>query len=325
MRCTRIIPIAWAAAAAVIGGCQGLNPAAQREENVQVLMAEAEVFLQQGLTDSALAAFGLALEENPRLLEAHLGMGHIYRSRGDYDLASRAYERAVETDPNSFQAHYYLALVRQLMGQIEEAVRIYLRALTINPDSLEANRDLSSAYLQLGQAAQAIPYALRATQIDPDNQAAWCNLAAAYSLTGQYAQAVDAYRQAAELGELADPVLLGLADAHIHLDNYQQAINVLELLIRRSPSSTAHERLGLALFKMRRFEEALAQYRQAQQLDAQDTAALNGVGVCLMTLYLQGNREDHSLRDEALEAWRQSLLLEPDQPRIIDLLARFGR
>ncbi len=314
-------------AGTVVAGC-AIHPTSTdraREVRAARYIQEADQYLGQGMLDSALAAFGLALEENPELTQAHMGMGEIYRTRGDYSLASSAYERAASTDPTNFDAHYYLGLMRQLVGNIQAAIQAYLQALAINPNSVEANRDLAAAYLQAGQSGEALPYALKAIELDPDAQAAWCNLAATYSLLGRYEQAVDAYREAAELGDLADPVMLGLADAHLRLGNHQRAINVLRTLLRKAETATAHERLGYALFKLREFDEALVEYRRAAELDPRDTAALNGVGATLMTMYIQDNRDRSSLREEAITAWRRSVQLRPDQPRIVDLLARYGR
>jgi tetratricopeptide (TPR) repeat protein len=311
----------------LVGGCQ-VGPTADqrgREAKAQQYMVEADRYLEQGLLDSALAAFGLALEENPNLVDAHMGMGEIYRERGDFELASRAYERATSNDPTNFDAHYYLGLMRQLVGRVQDAIQAYLLALAINPESAEANRDLAAAYLQAGLSSEALPYAIRATRLDPDSQAAWANLAATYSLMGRFDDAIDAYRQAAELGDLADPVLLGFADAHLRLSNYQRAITVLRTLLRSSESATAYERLGFAQFKLRDFDAALDSYRRALRLDANETAALNGVGASLMTMYIQGGRERTSLRDEAIASWRRSVQLRPDQPRIVDLLARYSR
>ncbi|MFP4144408.1 MAG: tetratricopeptide repeat protein [Phycisphaeraceae bacterium] len=294
---------------------------AQAEQFVQ----EAEAYLERGLSDSAMAAFSEALEENPRLLEAHLGMGHIFRGWGEYDLAGRAYERAVETDPGSYEANYYLGLARQLVGRVDDAVRHYLRALAINPDGYKASRDLASAYLQQGRARQAIPYAEQAVEQNPEDQAAWANLAAAYSVAEQWEKAVDAYRQALDLGESAPQLLLGLADAHINLENYQRAEAVLNSLLRQRPNVTAYERLGYIRFKQGRFDAALEAYRSALEQDSDDPASLNGLGVSLMTQYLQGGRENDALRREAVDAWRRSLKIRPNQPQIVDLLARFSR
>lgn len=297
----------------------------EREARINQLISEAELHLDEGLTDSALAKFGLALEENPRLIQAQMGMGNIWRKRGDYTKARSAYETATKIDPNDFGARYYLGHMQHLLGEVQAAIKTYLQALAINPDSPEANRDLAAAYLQTGKAGDARAYAERATELNPDSQESWSNLAACYSLLGDYEDAVDAYRQAAELGPLSEPVLLGLADAHIRLGNFTRAINTLNVLLRENPSATAYERLGFAQFKMRDFESALRNFRRALKLDEQDTAALNGVGVCLMTLYIEGERTNTYQRDQALDAWRQSLRIRPEQPRITDLLYRYSK
>ena len=305
-------------------GCQApLNLHKQSKSNHHMGMAKK--YLDRSLTDAALAAFGLALEENPRVTDAHMGMGDIYRLYGNYELASRAYERATYIDPNHFSAHYYLALMRQMLGRLDEAIATYLKALAINPRSFEANRDITAAYLQLGQMSLAVRYAERATELAPDSQESWTNLAAAYSLQGRYNESVNAYRQAAEQGSLNNRVLLGLANAHIRLGNYPRAINVLNSLIHREPSSTAYERLGYANFKQREFRQALKNFQISLSLVENDTAALNGVGVCLMTLYIQGGRENLIQRDQAVGAWRKSVQLRPDQPRIVDLISRYER
>lgn len=294
-----------------------------REQAAQAHMAEAQDFLDRGQLDSALAAFGLALEENPTLVDAYMGMGSIYHERGDYELASRSYERATNIEPNNFDAQYYLGLMHQLVGRIEQAISTYLRALAIDPDHYDANANLASAYLQLGQAESALPYAKRATQLRPDDQAAWANLAATYSLMRDYRQAVSAYRRASELGEAAQPILLGLAEAHIRMGNFPEAENVLRSVLGIEPSAPAFERMGYILFKQQRFVDALNHFNQALNINPSDTAALNGVGVAKMTLFLKGGRTERNLKDDAISAWRKSLRLEPDQPRILDLLSRY--
>jgi superkiller protein 3 len=215
--------------------------------------------------------------------------------------------------------------MQQLRGLIRNAVASYQRALAIHPDNFDANQSLASAYLQLGRPADATPYAKRATEIMPESQAAWANLATSQSLAGLYNDAVESYRQALELGEPAEPILLGLADAHIRLNHFERAINVLQTLIRTTPSTTAYERTGYSQFKLRNFEDALKNYRIAYTLDSQDTAVLNGLGVCLMTMYIQSGRAQTAQRDEAVDSWQHSLQLRPNQPKIVDLLTRYQR
>ena len=279
----------------------------------------------RGDDTAALNAFSLALLDNPKLTEAYMGIGSIYLDQGAYGQAQQNFADAARIEPDNPRVQYSWGLSLHKAGQIEAAVARYLTALNLQPENFLSNREIASAYLQLGRAQTALPYALNATRLRPESQPAWSNLAATYSLLGRYEEAIDAYRTANELGELADPVLLGLADAHIRLGNFPRAINTLNSLIQSSPSATAHERLGLAYFKLRRFEDALTQYEAGLTLDRRDLASLNGAGACYMTLYIEANRENTDHRDRALQCWRTSVRLQPDQPRIVDLLSRYGR
>lgn len=297
----------------------------QHEARAQARMAEAHAFLDQGWDASALAAFGMAIEENPNLTEAHLGMGNLYRKDGELHLAERSYERAVGIAPESFDANYYLGLVRHLQGKVEQAVSSYLRAIVISPGDAGANRNLAAAMLQLNRPADALPYAQRAVELSPSNQAAWANLGAICNLLGRYEQAIDAYRGAAEHGPAAPPILLGLGHAHLKLEHYDRALVVFERLNREGDSVVAQERIGYIRYRQKQYDAALEAYDAAVKQQPRDTASLNGLGVCLMTLYLQSDRDDRTHWRRALDAWRQSLRVDPGQTRIVDLLARYEK
>ena len=278
---------------------------------------------KEGYTAQALSAFNQAVDENPALTEAYLGIGDIYREKADYQLAERAYRSAVISDRNNFDARYFLGLNSQLQGKLPEAIASYERALRIQPNSYLANREMGSAVLQSGKPAESIKFAKRAVELNPDSQPAWANLAAAYSLTGDYRSAVDAYRQTLELGDAQEPVLIGLADAHIKLGNYKRAENALLAMQRKADSPLARERMGLVLFKQRRYEEAVASYGAALSQNAKDTAALNGMGVSKMAIFLRDGEEDEAMRIEALGLWRRSLAIRPEQRFLIDLISRY--
>lgn len=299
--------------------------APEAQKRAQELTEKASELKSEGFSAQALDAFSAAVEENPQLTEAHLGIGNIFRERGIYDQADTAYRKAVVSDPNNFDARYLLGLTNQLKGDLPRAISSYKRALMINKDSYEANRDMGSAILQSGRSKEAIQYAKRAVEINPDSQPGWANLAAAYSLSGDYENAVQAYRQTLELGEPAIPVLLGLADAHLRLGNLQRAENVLHAIEREGGDPITRERMGLVLFKQSKFERAAESYRSALADNPRDTAALNGLGISLMAIYLRDGEEDDKLRVEALTNWRQSLNLRPEQRNLIDLISRYTK
>lgn len=307
-------------------GCQARREA-EKQARIDDYLNRATQYREQGLEDSAFAMFGQALLENPRVVGAHIGIGDIYKERGDYDKASVRFELAAAIEPTNYDAHYNLGVCKQLLGDIPYAIKAYRQAISLSPDSAEANRDLASAYLQQGKPGLALAFAKRATELSPESFGAWANLAFTYSRVERYTEAVDAFRSASELADKDDdlePVLVGLADAHIRLGNYTRATNTLNTLILKNPTSTVHERLGVCLFKQRKYEEALRQFKQAIELDAEDTAALNGLGVAYMTLYIEGGRDNTYQRDQALKAWSKSLDIKPNQSAITSLVTRYS-
>ncbi len=299
---------------------------AERQARIDELIAQARAFREEGLDDSAFARFGQALLENPRVVDAHLGIGDIYKDRGEYDKASVRFELVAAIEPTNFDAHYNLGVCKQVLGDLSYAIKSYQRAINLRPDSPEANRDIASAYLQDNKAGLALAYAERAVELDKESFGAWANLGFIYARAERFEDAIGAFRTASELAGAEDdpePVLLGLADAHIRVGNYTRAMNTLNAIIAATPSSTAHERMGVALFKQRRYEDALRHFKDAVGLDNNDTAALNGLGVAYMTLYIEGGRDNTWQRDQALDAWAKSLEINPDQQSIVSLVARY--
>ena len=131
------------------------------------------------------------------------------------------------------------------------------------------------------------------------------------------------YQQAAEVMALSGPLLTNLAESLARLERYEEARNTLTQLIKTSPSAAAHERLGFCLFKLRRYDEAKAQFERALALDADYYPALNGLGVCELNTWLWSERKDGAARERALQALRRSIQISRSQPRIEELLSRY--
>lgn len=296
-----------------------------RPDQASALVERGRQALAQGQTDTAIQWYLAALDQNPGSTLAHLGLGAAYRTKGDYERGAQAYEAALTLHPNSFEGWYGQGLCWQQADQPTKAITCYLRALAIQPDSFEANRDLASSYSQAGQPGSALPYAKKAAELRPQDQAASANLATVYSLQGRFAEAAAAFNQAAQLGPVQEPIVLGLADAQLRLGRIDEAIVTLETFLRDRYSAVGHERLGYCRFKKRQFDQAVYHYRATLALKSDNTAALNGLGVCLMALSMQAGPSPQAatLREEALQSWRQSLAVDRQQPQVMSLLSRY--
>lgn len=313
-------------ACAALVACQN-QPRVETAHQTRRDLSEAQRYAEQGLFEAALAAFERVLDENPRQVQAHIGVGDVHEARGDYGQAAERYAIAKALDPGNYKATYKLGLMYHLLDRVRDAIREYLQAIAIRPESFDANLNLATAYLQINEPALGLPYAEQAVKLNPNSQTAHANLGAIYAAMGQYALAIDEYRAAAELGDLEPQIALNMAEALIRAGRYPQALNVLRILAAGQGRDNAevYERTGYAHFKAGDYEKSLAAYEKALEIAPDDPAALNGKGVNLMTMYLKGKREDTSLRDRAIAAWQKSVQADPTQRRIVDLIARYRK
>lgn len=306
------------------GPADATRPAPAREQSRE-FVDQAKGLRGEGREDEALALLTRAIELNPTLTVAHLEIGDIFEERGDYESAEQAYGTAATQQPTNFDAQFGHGRVLQLLNRVAEAVRAYLRALAIRPDNFDANLALASAYLQIDGPAQALPYAQRSVQLNPSSGAAHANLGSVYQALSRHREAVEQYQAAAELMELTPALLLNMAASLGKIERYEEMINTLDAAQRIEPSAVISERIGFAQFKLRRFDEAMAAFTRAVEIDPNHFPAHNGLGVCYLNQYILSGKADPDAHDRAIRSLKQSLRINSRQPRIVDLVARYER
>jgi len=320
----RALAVAAALGCVALAGCAGSSANRFDAQRVQALLDEARSARETGDREQAIALFERIVEENPTIVEAHMGLAELFRQAGEHAKAQRAYAQAAKLKPDSFEAQFGDGLMLHLLGRLTEAVRAYLRALAIDPADFQANLNAATAYLQLGEPAYALPFARRAVEVKAEDGPARVNLGAVYAAMGRWEEAVEAYRQAQERMAPTPALLMNLADALSKLQRHEEMREALAQLLAIEPSAQAWERMGAALFRLGRYDQALQAFRNALEFDDQHYPALNGVGVCLLNRHLASGRRDREARRAAVEALRKSLRIEPNQPRVVELLTRYS-
>lgn len=326
--------------AAGLGGCRGnqararpeptrVDPVVEKDELAATWVDSAQQAIREGDSERALAEFERAIEVNPNLTTAYLGMADIYRMNADYVRAEAKYKRAVAIEPQNFDAQYYHGLMLHLLNDVRTAVQAYLRALAIKPDDFRANLNVATAYYQLDENVKALQYGKRAVELNPRDGPARLNLGVVYAALGQHQAAVNEYQQATEFMELTPTLLLNLGESLGKLERYDEMTATLEGLIQSNPSAktaaTAYERLGFAKFRQRQFQAAKANFEAAIGVEPDYYPALNGLGVSLLNEFINGGRRDLATKDRAISNLRRSLQIYPDQPQVVEILSKYTR
>lgn len=108
--------------------------------------------------DNAIAARDLLMKTlplQPRNAEGQVYLGRALQALNQDDEATAHYRIALQIDPNLFDAQLGLASMFEKRHQLKDALLLYQRAVQTHPDSLEALRGLARAYLAAGMTQQA--------------------------------------------------------------------------------------------------------------------------------------------------------------------------
>ncbi|MEX0877108.1 MAG: tetratricopeptide repeat protein [Phycisphaerales bacterium] len=279
-----------------------------------------------GDLQAALAELERAIAFNPQFTPAYLESGDIYLELAQYEEAERQFALAVRNEPRNYMAQYRHAQVLHKLDRLDDANRAFLRALSIRPASFDANLGISIVLLEMGRAEQSLPYGQRAVRSEPPSGRARMHLGNVYAAIDRHEEAVVEYQQAAELMDAPTAgLLLNMAESLNQLQRYAEMVGALDQLVRIDPGAIAYERLGSGLFRLKRYEDSLDAFRESANLDPSHYPAFNGIAVCELNQYLWSSKTDAGSRERAVEAMRQSLRLNRDQPRIVELLRRYSR
>jgi tetratricopeptide (TPR) repeat protein len=107
-------------------------------------------------------------------------------------------------------------------------------------------------------------------------------------------------------------------------NRYQEVVNTTEQLVQLEPTSQTYEQLGWAEFRLGDYAASLEAYRISVDYDQNNWRALNGIGVNELNGWLLGDKTNTDRYQAARTVFRRSLAINPDQPKVITLILRYG-
>ena len=315
------LALGWTAALTLLCAGPGCTWIQHRRADIHV--DRGQRLLAEDDLEVALLEFQEAAELHPQLAVAHSNMGVIYQRMGEYERAIECFANSIRYNPFSFSDSLNLARLYHFSKRLHDAVEVYLHACDLRPDDFDAQLNLGVCYQQMGEIQQAVERFHNAIEIDPDRPYAFVNLGVAYDTQGKHYEAIHAYKDALERDNHQPLVLVNLAHTYMKQDRLKISRATLETALRLDGQlAPAHEALGYCLFRMQDYEQAERAYKNAALSDPKLPNTFAGLGSIYALHYVQ-DKARTDLRDRALEYWHRSLELDPDQPRIQKLVAKY--
>jgi tetratricopeptide (TPR) repeat protein len=248
----------------------------------------AEIFSEQGhleLAQGQLHTLMLLAPPAPVLAEAQALLGELKRDMGDRDGAASYFTLAAETDPDAANPWAALGDMAREECRWEDALRCYREALLREPDAADLQVQLGYVLVETRQGPAAEQAFLQALELDP----------------GEYS----AY--------------LGLSEVYRFANRREDQMSMVDQAMALAPEDAdVWNAKGVALEVTNRHREATEAYEKALTLEPQHRKAANNLGFVLEKRMNQGEPE---LRDRAVEAWRQRLIICRDEGQSLKMAA----
>ncbi len=255
--------------------------------------------LKKGDYAAAVRAFQQVIRSNNAFAPAYLNLGLAYHSQKDYQHAIQSFSRALELDGELASAALFLGIDYCIVNSPDKAVKQLQKALKLpstNPQ--EVYPWLGKAYLGAGQYREAISYLEKALDASPDDPTVAYSLSRAHML--RYQQVLeDLYKKAPH--SYMVHFLLGQSyqvqeKYDLAIASYRTALSLNHDLVG------AHEALGDIALKLRKPEEAEAEFRKELALDPYNAKVKYKLGKVL---------DQSGAEEAAREQFEQAVKLQP--------------
>lgn len=196
--------------------------------------------------DRAVSQFEHATALDPAYAAAWAALGGALNLKADFlsmpELRGKAIEalrRALSIDPRLAAAHQTLGAALLWSGRVEEGVSAIEEAIRLDPTSAPAHAALARAYWAAqGRLEDGIRQLERAIALNPEGGYWFLQLSLLYALTGRFTDAETTARNAVVLQE-----------------EYRSGSEGLQIV-------GAHIRVGYALYRQGRYDEAIQEFER---------------------------------------------------------------
>ncbi|MFW5744906.1 MAG: tetratricopeptide repeat protein [Spirochaetota bacterium] len=187
-------------------------------------------------------------------------------------LAAASASAQTDDDPDALQAYRD--------GSFQEAIEITKEEIESNPNNIDSYVVLGWSLNALGRSQEAIDYGLRALQINQFESRVLQIVAEAHYDSGNTLEALgylERYVRVAPTGQYIDWVYFAMGEIFIELEEFNRADIALSTSVyHNSRSAVRWARLGYAREQLADWEQALAAYDRALQLDPEFADAVRG-------------------------------------------------
>jgi tetratricopeptide (TPR) repeat protein len=188
--------------------------------------------------------------------------------------AREAFMKSVEIDPTYVEGWRNLGINYRNSGDFEKAREAFAKIVEIDPEDLDALLSVGDMSFNLKDYEKALESYQEAAELEKGDALLYYNIGTADFQLGRYEEAGRAFQNAAALAQgkdqaLYEDAMFNLGFSYMKLKNYDSAITTYKALVEVNDKPEYHEMLGSAYSNAGMSDEAVAEFRRADELRGQ--------------------------------------------------------
>lgn len=209
-----------------------------------------------------------SIASNEDAAQYNMQLGVDYLQRGKLELAKDKLERALEQDPKLPQAHTAMALLYEQLGQADRADKHYRQALSLSTDAAMHN-NYGVFLCRQGKREKAEEHFLEAIgdRLYATPEAALTNLGFCLRQDGEFERAEEYFRQALRRDPRFPDALWQMANVAYEQGNYLQARAFLQRYAEKASEGSSALWLGMLIEQELEDDAAVEDYEQRLKRD----------------------------------------------------------
>ncbi len=264
-------------------------------------------------TDVAFQYFTRAVELDPDLAEAHVGLGAVYTARWvsawggsevNLDLAESSYSAALRADPSSIGARRGLAHVSYAVGQSEASLLQGQEAARVGrPDDIESLLARAESFMLAGLGNVALPLFQHIITLDPLNEPSYWYATFSAILSDDFEAAIELGNE--YLLRFGDDAMVhtNLAMAYFLRDDRERATQHFDQATALQGPASAENPSYASLYAVRALTVAGGFYDRIGRRDRAEAMWRRGIGLVRQSLQIDPENRPFRLYLAALHAF----------------------
>ena len=249
-------------AIALYGKCVELAP-----ERAEAYYKRANALNGLGRLELALADYDRAISLNPSYTYAFCNRGSVLERLGRRDEALASYDRALELDPKDALTHYNRGSVLKDLERFEDALASYDAAIGHNANHAESHVNRGNVLQKLWRNKAALESFERALALNPAIAEAFQGCGVCLHRLKRLEPAMAAYNKALALRPDLVAAYVCRGALFAETDFFGEAMNDYLRAAELEPEAKYYQSLAGCLTKLKRFDDAVASFDKAIELD----------------------------------------------------------